>query len=362
MKPVLTIHLMTAALTPGDALGKNFLTLRQLFTEFGCRVNLYADWISSEYPAPAYHSSLYQSTGRDVLWYQYSIGADNIACVTQSSDYRVMDFQGVSPARLVAGYDPYLELLCRQGEERLPQMHDQFDLCVVHSDYSRQLLEEAGFRQRIEKLPMVADTARYDGHDDVTLSAYLRQIEYVMFVGRVVPQKDILALLRIFAELHKLRPEAILIIPGRRDLAPGYQREIDRTIAQLRLGSRVLFLGQVNDLSILSSLYRHARFTLIMSDWESFCVPVVESMSFGTPVVACDVPPVPEIMGEGGIVIDKHGPCEAAQRIVALWSDSPQRERLQTAARARAHHFTTEVLRRELLAMLTRVFRASSNT
>jgi glycosyltransferase involved in cell wall biosynthesis len=351
----LTIHLMTATLAPGDALGNNFLTLRQVFMELGCRVNLYADWISARYPAPAYHSSLYQSTGRDILWYQYSIGADNVACVLRSHDYRVMDFQGVAPSQQFAGYDLRMAAACRQGEALLPRLRDQFDLCVVHSDYSRGLLEQAGFRQRIEKLPMVADTPGHDGGDPV-LSGYLRPIDYVTFVGRVVPQKDILGLLRLFAELNARRPNTALIIAGRRDLAPAYQREINRLIARLRLERRVLFGGQVNDRRLLSSLYRQARFTLIMSDWESFCVPVVESMAVGTPVVACDVPPVPEIMGNGGLVIDKHDPRGAVDRIEALWTDSPQRAQLVAAARARAQHFTIDALRREWLAMSKRVF------
>ena len=355
MNPALTVHMMTAALTPGDALGNNFLTLHQLLTEFGCRVRLYADWVSPDFPVAAYPSKLYQSTGEDILWYQFSIGADNVACVTHSTDYRVMDFQGVSPPRLFAGYDPHLEQLCRQGEELLPQLRDQFDLCVVHSDYSRQLLEEAGYR-RIEKLPMVVETRRYRAPDDTTLSNWLNRIEYLMFVGRVVPQKDILAMLQTFAEVHQRHPDAVLIIVGRRDLAPGYQREIDRAVAKLRLDQRVLFLGQVNDASMLASLYRHARCTLIMSEWESFCVPVVESMYFGTPVVAHDVPPVPEVMGPGGIVVDKHYPHDAALAIEAIWSDAARREQLRTAAQARANDFALEVLRRDLLAMFQRVF------
>jgi glycosyltransferase involved in cell wall biosynthesis len=355
MQPALTVNLMTAALAPGDAIGNYVLSLRRLLIGFGCRVNLYADWISPEYPAPAYPSKFYVPTGEGLLWYHYSIGADNLRCVTESSDYRLMDFHGVSPAGLFAGYDPYMERICRGGEELLPKLHDEFELCIVHSEYSRQILKDAGYN-RIEKLPLIVDTDRYDDHEDTDLSDALRGLEYLLFVGRVVPQKDILSLLRIFKELLKTQPQAVLIIVGSRDLAPHYQQEIDRLVNKEYLVRRVLFLGHIKDSRILTSLYRRARFTIVVSEWESFCVPIVESMHFGTPVIGHTVPPVPEIMGQGGIQIDKHDPESAAERLSSIWNDAVEYEQLKSAAKLRAQDFTSAVLRAKLLGLFQRAF------
>jgi len=351
----LSVHIMTAALWPGDAIGNYVLTLRRLLIGLGCRVRLYADATSPEFPAPAYPSHLYQSTGRDLLWYHYSVGADNLACIAASADFRLMDFHGVSPPRLFAGYDAHLAERCREGERRLPEMRDQFDLCVAHSNYAMRVLADSGYH-RARMLPLVVDTDRFDGMEDQMLSNWARQIDYWLFVGRVVPQKDILSLLRVFAEFHKAHPDAVLIIVGGRHLAPGYQRRLDRAVARWRLERRVLFLGQVSHPALLTSLYRHAHFTLVTSEWESFCVPVVESMHFGTPVVAHDVPPVPEVMGAGGIVIDKRDPRRAAEQIDAVWREPARREELRAAARARARHFTADVLRAELLALFRSEF------
>jgi L-malate glycosyltransferase len=355
MTSALTVHLMTAALSPGDAIGNYISSLRRILIEFGCKVRLYADWVSPQFPDPAYPSQLYQSTRRDLLWYHYSIGAANLVYVERSSDYRLMDFHGVSPPRLFAGYDHYLEQLCREGERRLPDMRHYFDCCIVHSEYSRQILMEAGY-QRIEKLPLVVDAARYTDDEDTTLSVLTEQLEYLLFVGRVVPQKDIRAQLRLLAELRRYRPRCVLVVVGSRDLAPAYQQEIDRDLRRLKLEDCVLFTGHIKDSQLLSSLFRHAHFTLVTSEWESFCVPVVESMHFGVPVVAHSVPPVPEIMAGGGIVINKHDPYAAAAQIEATW-DSPEcYAQLRAAAQARAQYFTSEVLRHELLAMFQRVF------
>ena len=355
MPTPLVVHIMTATLAPGDAIGNYIMTLKGLLTELGCRVRLYADHVAPRYRLQAYPSAAYRPTGQDVLWYHYSIYADNLALVESSADYRIMDFHGVSPPRLFTGYNPHLERLCRLGIDALPRFRGHFDLCVVHSEYSRQVLQDHGF-DHIEKLPLIVDAARYDGRQDEVLSAWLSQLPYLLFVGRIVPQKDILALLDLFAHLCSRRPEVALLLVGGRDLAPAYQREIDLAVERMELDRRVLFAGHVADPALLASFFRYARFTVVTSEWESFCVPLVESMFFETPVVIHRVPPLPEVAGDAGLVIDKHDPGAAAELIDATWADDHARARLQRACRRRARHFTTDSLRAQLLEMLRRVF------
>jgi glycosyltransferase involved in cell wall biosynthesis len=57
------------------------------------------------------------------------------------------------------------------------------------------------------------------------------------------------------------------------------------------------------------------------SMWESFCVPVAESLYFGVPAAVHNVPPLPEVAGPGGIVIDKQTLDRAAQAILAVLNE-----------------------------------------
>jgi glycosyltransferase involved in cell wall biosynthesis len=355
MSAPLVVHIMTASLAQGDAIGNYVLTLRRLFTEFGCRVKLYADHIAPQLRWLAYPSIAYHPTGRDILWYHYSIYADNLALVQSSTDYRVMDFHGVTPPHLFAGYDAHMERLCRLATQALPSLREHFDLCVVHSEYSRGVLQARGFSQ-IEKLPLIVDTDRYGGQQDEGLAELLEGLSYLLIVGRLVPQKDILAMLEIFHHVRARLPEAALLLVGGRDLVPAYQREIDQRIDRLGLKRWVLCAGQISDPAMLTGLFRHACFTLITSEWESFCVPVVESMTFDTPVVIHRVPPLPEVAGEAGIVIDKGQPVAAAERICAAWTHEEEYGMLRRACQRRASNFTIDALRLHLLTMLRRVF------
>ncbi|MEW5986482.1 MAG: glycosyltransferase [Chloroflexota bacterium] len=352
----LTFHLMTAALSPGDAIGNYMLTMAGLLRGWGARVELYADFVAPEYGALARPSVFYRPGGLAVLWYHYSIYADNLEIAAGSQDYKIMDFHGVTPPHLFAGQDSHLQMLCQQALARLPLLRDSFDRCVVHSEYTRQELINLGYDSaRIHKLPLVWDSRRYDGPPERELEEWLGRLRYLLFVGRLVPQKDILALLDIFAEAQARRPDVALIVVGGRHLAPRYQRQIDQAIGRRGLAGRLLLTGQVNNPAILSALYRQARLLLVTSEWESFCVPLVEAMHFGVPAVVHDLPPLPEVAGAAGLVVDKRKPAEAAGQMVALLDDPARYEALRRAAGERAAAFTEVALGRALLAMLGQV-------
>ncbi len=352
----LTIHIMTSALSPGDAIGNYILTSARLWRSWGARVEIYADSIAPDYGAIANPSEWYRASGRALLWYHYSIFTDNLQIAIDSNDYKVMDFHGIAPPHLFAGQNSYLQELCRRGLEALPALRDHFDYYVVHSEYTRgELLANGYARSAIHKLPLCVDTKRFEGAGDDQLSSLLSKLEYFLFVGRVVPQKDILALLEIFARIHEARPDAALILVGSRHLASNYQRQLDRAIKQRGLASRVIFTGQVNNPDILATLFRQARLLFVTSDWESFCVPLVEAMYFGTPVVTHSLQPLPEVAGSGGIVIDKHRPSQAADQVLVLLEDEKRYTQLSQTARVQAASFTDEALAKALLEMLQKL-------
>jgi glycosyltransferase involved in cell wall biosynthesis len=345
------VHLMTASLSPGDAIGNYCLTLRSIFDDLGIRALLYADHVAPQLAAIARPSASYAPGGSDVLWYHYSIHADNLIQIGRSTGFKVMDFHGVSPPELFAGTNNALAELCRLGEQQLPAFKDAFDLCVAHSEFSRNVLQVHGFRN-IVKLPLVVDASRFDGSEDEQLSQWLRKLDYLLFVGRIVPQKGLEHLLKLFCALRQLRPGTKLFLVGGPHLTPSYRRRLDRLARRLRLQDDLLFTGPIADPKMLTSFYRHARFSVFLSEWESFCVPIVESMAFGTPIIGRNTPPIPETMGGGGILVDSDAPEQAAALVAELWEDEKRYSALRQAGHAQADRFTERQLRRGLVQVL----------
>jgi glycosyltransferase involved in cell wall biosynthesis len=346
-----TIHMMTASLSPGDAICNYILSLVSILREWNCSVNLYTDYPNALFPVPHHHTSSYRPTGSGILWFHYSIYSDNIRCLRETNDYIVFDSHNVSPAHLFHGYDQYMEHLCAEGERLLDDFAAKAQLTVVHSEYVREDLRRRGYRC-IYKVPLVVDTKRFTGSESAFWSPLLGHLTYLLFVGRIVPQKDVAAMLHVFSALKERRADLKLFLIGGQPL-PRYLSEMHALAAELRVSDDVILVGSIVDPAVLTSFYRHARFYLALSQWESFCVPIIEALYFGTPVAGRNVPPIPEIMNGGGFIVDG-GPEEIAAQIDNIWDNEEAYGQFQANGRSHAEHFTDASLR----DALTTVFRA----
>jgi glycosyltransferase involved in cell wall biosynthesis len=337
---------MTAALAPGDAIGNYIHSLVMMLERWGCTVHLYTDHPNERYPVPHHHTSAYAPTGNDLLWLHYSIYTENLHWLRDSSDLKIMDVHHVCPAYLFHGYDAHMEHLCAKGERMLGTFTDYVDATVVHTEYVRHDLEARGYNN-IHKLPLVVDTSRFTTSGAPGWNRLLRELDYLLFVGRVVPQKNVKQALDVFAALHRRRPNAKFFIVGGHSL-PTYVAELEDQIAALGIGDAAVITGPMTEPDVLTSFYRHARFYLCLSAWESFCVPIVESLYFGTPVLGHNVPPIPETMGPGGVVL-AGTPAAMAAQIDALWDDGACYAQLQRLGKQHAQQFTDAQLEHALL-------------
>ena len=66
--------------------------------------------------------------------------------------------------------------------------------------------------------------------------------------------------------------------------------------AQLGIIDRVDFIRQVPN-SEIQAYYDRADVFLMATHYEGFCIPVLEAMAAGLPVIASDTGPIPEVLG-----------------------------------------------------------------
>jgi glycosyltransferase involved in cell wall biosynthesis len=136
---------------------------------------------------------------------------------------------------------------------------------------------------------------------------------YLLFVGALDARKDPRALLEAWAAARASHPDLRLLIAG----APGRQ-------APPGMGGAIL-LGRVGD-EQLADLYSAATCLVFSSRYEGFGLPCLEAMACGCPVAAFRNSSLPEVVGEGGILVedgDGRALGTAAAAIVehrSLWS------------------------------------------
>jgi len=150
--------------------------------------------------------------------------------------------------------------------------------------------------------------------------------EYLLFVGRMSPDKGAQRAVRIAEELG-----LPLKLAGK-NAEPAEQAFFDAEVRP-HLTSTIEYVGEVtHDEKV--ELLRHAHTTLFPIDWEEpFGLVMIESMACGTPVIATRRGSVPEVVDDGvtGIIVDgwdEFGP--AVERAASL---DPQRLRQEVEQR-----------------------------
>jgi len=122
----------------------------------------------------------------------------------------------------------------------------------------------------------------------------------IIRIGNLEPRKNIPNLIRAFALCRESNQDMNLVIAGRKGWMYG---EIFTTIKDLHLEDSVKFLDYVPH-EDLPALYNAARVFVYVPFYEGFGLPVLEAMQCGTPVITTNVSSLPEIVGDGGIMVD----------------------------------------------------------
>jgi glycosyltransferase involved in cell wall biosynthesis len=146
------------------------------------------------------------------------------------------------------------------------------------------------------------------------------QTRFIVFAGRLHPQKDPMLLLRAFATLKE--PHIHLLIAGDGELAPQVRAEV----TSLGLSQRVTMLGAV-PLPELANLHRLSNALVLSSAYEGLPLVVLEALACGTPIVTTDCGETPRLLTQdSGIVCSQRTPeciADALSKILQNPQDYP---------------------------------------
>jgi glycosyltransferase involved in cell wall biosynthesis len=160
----------------------------------------------------------------------------------------------------------------------------------------------------------------------------------LLCIGRLIPIKGHLVLLRALVRARAQVPGVTLDLAGRGPLEPA----LKAYVRELGLGEAVRFLGFV---SPVQRAIEDAAVVVVPSLGEGFGMVALEAMERSRPVIASAVGGLPEIVADGdtGLVVPS-GDAEAlAEAIVALAGDPERAARMGAAGRERAlAEFTPE--------------------
>ena len=112
-------------------------------------------------------------------------------------------------------------------------------------------------------------------------------------------------------------------------------------VSELGLERRVKWLGRVSSAE-MPALFASASLVVYPSFYEGFGFPPLEAMAVGTPVVAANRGSLPEVLGDGALLVDPADERALAEAIEAVLTKPDLRAELQAKGKRRAGLYTWE--------------------
>ena len=277
----------------------------------------------------------------DLLVIHYSAHAPALERALDLPGRKLLVYHNITPAHYLWEHEPYVATVCALGRERLGAFAGRVDAAVAPSAFSARDLEEAGFGGvRVDRRLYEFDRDRLRPGSD---RAPRRAAPTVLFVGRLSHNKRQDRIVKAFSLYQRTHaPDARLVLPG----SPGSGTYGDHLAGIAReAGARNVELPGALPQDQLNAIYAGADAFVCLSEHEGFCIPLLEALHFGLPVVARRAAAVPEVLGDAGVLLDDPDLATVAEAIDLCVRGDALRTELRDRGERRLAEFAPEATR-----------------
>ena len=151
--------------------------------------------------------------------------------------------------------------------------------------------------------------------DEITKLYGIHKDEYILFLGRLVPEKGVKYLIEAYKNLNTNKK---LVIAGGISGSEAHLKEL----RELTDGdSRIIYTGFVQG-RVLEELYSNAYLYVLPSDLEGMPLSLLEAMSYGNCCISSDIPECAGVLGEFGITFKQGNTQDLKEKLQQL-CDNP---------------------------------------
>lgn len=338
----------------GDAIGDSARKVRELLRRRGLQSDLFALTVDDDLRGDVLPFADPASRSGDVTIFHYALPSPMTGAMATLEGGRVLQYHNVTPAHFFAPYDTNLFRLSVIGRQELQTLVGHVDLALGDSEYNRAELDELGFAPT-GVFPVSVNLERLtQAPSRPALSKILSDgLTNFLFVGRIAPNKRLEDHIKLAEQYKRYVDSAYrFIFVGKTDAVPRYYDTIRALLLEYQMPSdRFIFTGPLPDAD-LATIYRHARAYISLSEHEGFCVPLVESMAMGVPILAYATTAVPETLGGAGVAFAPKDLEYAAELLGALAYDRDIREPVIAGQYRRVEDFADARIEQALDDML----------
>ncbi len=206
--------------------------------------------------------------------------------------------------------------------------------------------------ERVHVIPLAAHERFQPQLEGVQLDRVRRKYDlprqFILYLGGFDQRKNMNTLFKGFMRLkERLGDKCPLVIAGMLPSKDTHFFPHPRRLAEeAGVSDAVRFIGWVPE-EEKPALYGLATLFLYPSLYEGFGLPPLEAMACGTPVIASHAASLPEVVGDGGVLVDPQKPAAWGEAMVALLTSPQRREELSAKAVKQAQKFSWRKTARE---------------
>jgi glycosyltransferase involved in cell wall biosynthesis len=233
----------------------------------------------------------------------------------------------------------------------LPKIVPKLDKVITISHHSKKdICEYLTMPESKISVTQLATDARFRPLPDKIVTPVLSQHHleepYILYVGSIEPRKNLVRLLKAFAQTNKKLPQFKLVIVGARNYWKS--SPVAETVKEFSLQDQVVFTGYIPD-EDLPAIYNGAYLFCFPSLYEGFGLPVLEAMACGTPVITSNTSSLPEVAGDAALLVDPYQVEDIATGMENVLENPSLTLELKTKGLERAKQFTWEKTARETI-------------
>lgn len=176
---------------------------------------------------------------------------------------------------------------------------------VFAKTFGNWVLQYGNFRSKIQLVNFGVDAEGICSVASLRPEVYpsLRNRDYVLAYGYVVPRKGLDFLVDAWSEVHSKYPNALLVIAGSTSKDPLYVSELEQKISNSNLGNSVLITGYVPSW-VEDGLFHDAVCSVFPYSFsDSLSGPLCTALAVGTPIVASNIGLFSDLFRQGGALL-----------------------------------------------------------
>ncbi|MES2517374.1 MAG: glycosyltransferase family 1 protein [Bacteroidota bacterium] len=171
--------------------------------------------------------------------------------------------------------------------------------------------------------------------------------DFFLFLGNVEPRKNVTNTVKAFVAFAEKNSKIKLVITGLKSV---FVENILLEINKKEYLNRFVLAGFVTE-NVLLTLYSEAKVFLYPSLREGFGLPILEAMSFGTPVVTSNISAMPEVAGDAAFLVNPFSVEEITKGMTEAYENDRLRKEKINLGFTRPSLFTWQKAAEKMLAI-----------